>query len=193
MDESLQRFSGILLAGGSSSRMGQDKAFLKFRGAFLYEFNLRILEKFSNDIIISSSNHRFDSLGYLRISDEVPTAGPMGGIYTCLKHIRYDKAIVLACDMPFVSPEIISSLIEVSTSAEVVVPLNFLNKPEPLTAIYSTGIIPVLSDMIQKGNYKMQELLKKVNSKLMYPVGINENTFRNINTESDFRDLEHKG
>jgi molybdenum cofactor guanylyltransferase len=78
------KYSGVLLAGGKSSRMGEDKAFMKFNNRYLFEYSLSVLQHFSENIVISSSDSRFTQLQYNRIEDEIPDLGPLGGIYSCL-------------------------------------------------------------------------------------------------------------
>lgn len=182
-------FSGILLAGGKSERMGSDKAFLKFGNQHLYKYSLAILEMFCNEIIISSSDKRFADTGWKCLKDEIPGKGPIGGLFTCLKEIKNERSIVLPVDLPFVPEELIEILIKNSGNHDITVPYNKDNFPEPLTGIYSRGIIPLITRMLDKGNYKLMDLLTLANTNIIRYPGAHESTWNNINTTDDFAGL----
>lgn len=182
-------FSGILLAGGKSTRMGEDKAFMKYNNRFLYEHSLSVLSVFSEEILISSSNPRFDKTDYSIIPDETPGLGPLGGIYSCLKKIKYNYAIVLPCDLPLISGVIIEKLIIATENSEITIALNHNNLPEPLIGIYSISAIPAMQEMIETNQFKMQELFTRVKTRFVKIPGTNKNTFHNINNPDEFNAL----
>jgi len=184
-----KKHSGILLAGGKSSRMGEDKAFMKYKNRYLYEYGLSILHFFSGDILVSSSDTRFDNQNYSRIEDEIPNLGPLGGIYSCLRKIKNNTAIILPCDLPMITTDIIDLLISQSDGYEITIPLNQNNLPEPLIGIYSTSLIPIIEKMIYSKNYKMQSLLKDSNSNLIKIPELDAKVFNNINSQGDFYSL----
>lgn len=184
-----EKFSGILLAGGKSSRMGEDKAFLKYGGLFLYQYNLKILEHFSDNLIISSSNTAFNQSNYLRVEDDIPGLGPIGGIYSSLKRISYKNAIVLPCDLPFITIDIIDTLIANSHGYEICIAQNMSGQPEPLVGIYSTSILPNMEDLIKKGKYKIRDLLSEVNTNFISFENSPKNTFQNVNYPEDYKSL----
>jgi len=187
------KFSGILLAGGKSSRMGQDKAFMKFGEKFLFEFSLSVLKNFSEDILISSSDQRFDIQGIIRVEDEMPGLGPISGLYTCLPKIKNKSAIILACDLPLISAEVIETLIRNSEGYEITIALNHLDLPEPLIGIYSSSIIPSLENMIKMKNYKLQDLVKTAKTNLIKIPNVSDEIFQNINNQSDYNSLLEEG
>lgn len=184
-----EKYSGILLAGGKSSRMGEDKAFLKYGGLFLYQYNLKILEQFSDNLIVSSSNKAFNQLKYLRVEDETPELGPIGGIYSSLKRIRYSNAIVLPCDLPFITIDIIDELIANSEGYDICIALNNSGQPEPLVGIYSTSILPKMEDLIKNGKYKIRDLLLEVKTNFLSLESTQQNTFQNVNYPEDYKSL----
>ncbi|MCB9014065.1 MAG: molybdenum cofactor guanylyltransferase [Bacteroidales bacterium] len=184
MSENLT-LSGILLAGGKSSRMGTDKAFIPYENRFLYEYSLKILENFCSEIIISSSDNRFKATQYKCYPDEQPGLGPITGLYTCLKRIKNDSALVLPCDLPFINRETVQYLIAQKGSNEITVALNHDQKAEPLVGIYSRSLLPLLEKMIREQNFKMQNLLRIASAKLISIPDVPVNAFRNINTRED--------
>ena len=182
-------YSGILLAGGKSTRMGEDKAFMIYKNRFLYEHSLSVLSVFSEDILISSSNPRFEKSDYRLIPDETSGLGPLGGIYSCLKKIKYNYAIVLPCDLPLISGAIIEKLITASENSEITIALNHNNLPEPLVGIYSISAIPAMQEMIESNQFKMQELFTRVKTRFVKIPRTSKNTFHNINSPDDFNAL----
>jgi len=184
-----RRYSGILLAGGKSSRMGVDKAFLKYGNRYLYEYSLDALNSFAEDILISSSNLLFNASSYRRIDDEIPGLGPIGGLYSCLKKIKYNSAIVLPCDLPLINANIIETLLENSDSYDITVALNHKNLPEPLIGIYSKSVIPLLKNMIEDGHFKILDILAAGKTNFVKFARPLYDNFQNINTRNDFNSL----
>jgi len=189
MKDHPKKYSGILLAGGKSSRMGDDKAFMKYKDRFLYEYSFSILKSFSQDILISSSNTRFNNQDYRCVEDEMPDLGPISGIFSCLKRIKYPSAIVLPCDLPFISVKTVETLLNNSQGYDITVALNHQNFPEPLIGIYSSAIISRLEKMINSGNYKLQNLLKDSKTHFVKIPQISPETFLNINNPEDYNSL----
>jgi len=189
MKDHPKKYSGILLAGGKSSRMGDDKAFMKYKDRFLYEYSFSILKSFSQDILISSSNTRFNNQDYRCVEDEMPDLGPISGIFSCLKRIKYPSAIVLPCDLPFISVKTVETLLNNSQGYDITVALNHQNFPEPLIGIYSSAIISRLEKMINSGNYKLQNLLKDSKTNFVRIPLVSPETFLNINNPEDYNSL----
>jgi molybdenum cofactor guanylyltransferase len=183
------KYSGILLAGGKSTRMGEDKAFLRYGNQFLYEYSLSVLKKICNEIFISTSNPQFVSTNLRIIEDEHTGIGPIGGIYSCLKQIKNKYAIILPCDLPMITLEIIAVLTENLKGNEVVIALNDQNLPEPLIGIYSNSVIPIIEKMIVSNNFKMHDLFNNVKSDFVKIPGATHNIFRNINSPKEFNSL----
>lgn len=184
----MSSISGILLAGGKSSRMGSNKAFLKIKNRDLYEFPLSLLREYCDDIIISAPVDYFNSNDYRIIPDIIPDLGPIGGIYSCLPHIRNEKALVLSCDIPFISKDYCQHLISLYNKQDIIVGLNNDNYPEPLAAIYSVNILGIINQQLEDKNYKMSDLIKNCKAEIfsIQEAGFSRKIFMNINTKEDF-------
>ncbi len=125
-------------AGGKSSRMGQDKALMPFRGVPLVQYGLERLAHLANEIIITTNNpdaYRF--LGVPLYRDIRPDRGTLGGLYTALASATNDLVAVVACDMPFASIPffVAASKLLVTHEADVVIPQTE-HGFEPLHALY---------------------------------------------------------
>lgn len=184
--------SGILMAGGKSRRMGQDKAFLTLKGKELYRYPLEKLEKFCSEIIISANNEKYNQLGYKVVHDEIQNIGPIGGIFSCLKETSNQKALILSCDLPFISDEYIQLLLSGCRSSSICMGTNLQGIPEALISIMDKSILPFLNENISSGIYKMNRLLDHPESCLLSSdllTGIPETNFLNINSPDDYKNI----
>ncbi len=191
-----KKISGILLAGGKSSRMGEDKAFMIYDDKELYRYPLKILEYFCDEIIISSDNMSFNKTNYEVYPDEKPHLGPMGGLNTCLNKIQNNYAIVLSCDTPGIDIESINELVQLTDKQSIIVGFNADKKPEALVGIYNKNCILSINRLINSGNYRMSELLKLEDTyyhKFSYPEAKLRKIFFNINTKEDYKKLMQNG
>ena len=182
--------TGIILAGGKSSRMGRDKGLIDYQGKPLIQYSIDVLKNICKKIFISSSNEKYHFLGYNVIPDEIEGIGPIGGIYSCLKKSKTSLNVVLSCDTPFITEELIFYILSFINGYDVIVPSGSGGVPEPLCGIYHKDIISRVEENINKGSYMMKELLEQVNCKI---ISIPEKTlkrtpdiFKNINYPRDF-------
>ena len=136
--------SGILLAGGASTRMGTDKALLAVGGLALATRVARLLAEACDEVIVASGDgERLGWLGLLQVADSVPSAGPLAGIVAGLERARHPLAAVVAIDMPFASPALLRLLAARWGGEDAVVPVTGRG-PEPLHAVYATAAAPAL-------------------------------------------------
>jgi molybdenum cofactor guanylyltransferase len=181
--------TGIILAGGKSSRMGMEKGLVVFRGQPLIHWSISVLKESCNEILISSNSDCYNYLGFKVVADIFPDIGPMGGIYSCLVQSADDINLVLSCDMPFVTPEIFKLMIAEKGDSKVCVPGHEGEKYEPLCGIYQKSILEEMNVFIQNKNYKLPDLFRQTNAKILYIHKINpslpKNYFLNINRPED--------
>jgi len=181
--------TGIILAGGKSSRMGAEKGLQELCGKPLIHYAIEALSGLCNTIIISSSSDAYHSLGYKVVADVIPGIGPMGGIYSTLQQSKTEENLVLSCDLPFVSEELMSYILENSTGYKVAVPWLGDQHYEPLCGFYHLSILDQISAFIEINNYKLPDLFDEVSiNKLVINSELNfyqENMFLNVNSKHD--------
>ncbi len=103
--------TGIILCGGRSTRMGRQKAFLPYKGKSLIEHNLDMLsEIFSELVLVSNDPAEFEHLSANVLRDILPDRGPIVGILSGLLVSHYEQSFVMACDMPFLTEELIRTI-----------------------------------------------------------------------------------
>jgi molybdopterin-guanine dinucleotide biosynthesis protein A len=182
------QITGIILAGGKSKRMGTDKVLMKLEGEVLLKRAIKLCQTVCASILISSNNPNHSKYGFEIIADEMPDCGPIGGIYSCLRESQTEWNFILSVDSPFVKPEFVSYLVSEIKKSDAVVPIHSKGK-EPLIAMYHKNSLQMTQDMLEMGNFKMQNLLNTINTKFVdsqhwvkkYP-----DLFRNLNRPEDF-------
>lgn len=196
MLKKFNNITGIILAGGKSSRMGSDKGLTLFNNKPLINYVIDVLQPLCEKIIISANNSEYDKFGYDVIKDIVPDSGPMGGIYSALMHSTTDVNIVLSCDSPFVKTQTFEYLLEKYDDTDICVPMQSSGKYEPLCGIYKKSVIPYFKEFIENKNYKIPMVFEIVK---FQEVKITENneffnfqTFRNLNSKEDIKQAEIK-
>ncbi len=182
-------YTGIVLAGGRSSRMGVDKGLIEWQGKRLVEYSLQAMVPFCSEVIISTNNEAYCSFGHNLVKDEFKDIGPMGGLHAGLKATQTDHNIVLSCDMPFVDEEIIRMLLKRSTGFQSVVPV-IDGQSIPVCAYYHKSALDLIEKEIAKGLYKMKLLLHQLKTaELEIKDAVNREKLRNINTLADLEGL----
>jgi molybdopterin-guanine dinucleotide biosynthesis protein A len=181
--------TGIILAGGKSSRMGTEKGLQELCGNPLISYSIQVLSELCSTIIISTSSDVYQSFGYQTMADEIPGIGPMGGLYSALKQSKTEKNLVLSCDLPFVSGKLLSYIIENSEGFQVAVPWQGDQHYEPLCGFYSLSVLDQIKTFIQNRNYKLPDLFETINiNRLVINRELNcyeDNLFLNVNSTHD--------
>src|SRR5579862_800424 len=103
--------NGFVLAGGQSTRMGADKAFLQLNGHTLLERALQTVSAVASAVWILGGREKFGVFGNV-IEDEFPDHGPLGGIHAALRASHADLNLILAVDMPFVDARFLEYLVQ---------------------------------------------------------------------------------
>ena len=186
--------SCIVLAGGKSLRLGQDKVLETIGNKSLLERAVFQLDSFNSDIIIvTAAKQSFPRLtGYPRlriVTDTYPDKGPLGGIYTGLAASDSFYNLVVACDMPFLNQALLDYMIQLSANFDLVVP-RLGDMVEPLHAVYSKGCLAPMERLLRQGRLGVRELFTLVKIRYVEADEINRFdpehlSFFNINTEAD--------
>jgi len=151
--------AGILLAGGQSSRMGQEKGLVEFRGQPLIQYGIDLLSAYSCKLLISTSNPAYRSFGFELVADEIGSSGPAAGIAAALKKSPSAWNIVLACDLPFLEMELIDQLLSAKEDYQAVVPVH-QGKIEPLSALYHRDLAEHFDASLANGTRALYKILQ---------------------------------
>ncbi len=191
--------SFIILAGGRSSRLGEDKCSLILAGEGLLQRVIKPLEQLGDEIILVLSPGQLEPPPLLRAKvkiafDLLPGKGPLIGIYSGLKASKDPRSLVVGCDMPFLNTGLLDYLIQLSPGFELVIP-RIEDKVEPLHAVYSKTCLSAIEYLFQRGIFKVSALLDLVKVRYVEQNEIDKFdpehlSFFNINTQSDLKKAE---
>ncbi len=202
-DNDNERIQGFVLAGGASSRMGQDKAHLCVGGKRFFERAAAALCPICLGPVSVVGGTRAD-LAFQTGSDvefipdlneirgtELPQA-PIVGLYTALTYAKMPWIAVLACDLPFVTGDLMIRLAGYrADEIDAIVPLQPDANPQPLCTIYNREkCLPVVKNMIEKGELKMRKVVSTLHSRFvdfdeLADLSGSDNFFFNVNNPAD--------
>ena len=128
--------TGIILAGGKSSRMGTDKSFLSLKGKPFVQYSIDALKPLVSEIIIVSDNEAYNGFGLKRVNDIIKNAGPVSGIYSGLEASTTEYNLILSCDIPLINSEILEKLINAIDDCSEIIQIESNCKTMPLIALY---------------------------------------------------------
>lgn len=153
--------TALILAGGESRRMGQDKANLILGEKTLLQRVSLIVQPLFHDLIVSVREPRANC-ALLQVCDPPLHSGPLAGLAAGLEKAETPWVFAIACDMPFITPALIECLAEFRKGFEAVVPV-VQGYPQPLSAYYSTGSLNKLHQILENsGKHSLRELLDKL-------------------------------
>lgn len=182
--------TGIVLAGGNSSRMGTDKALLMLRGKPLIQYAVEVLRKVCEYVVISSNRTDYEFTGCETWPDIFPQQAPMIGIYSCLKRSGSDINVVLSCDMPLADPRLFDILLAYSGQHDIILPVHGDDCIEPLCGIYNRSVLSGFKESINLHHFGLLRYLKSSEFKAVEVNPgkdfNNPNMFVNVNTINDF-------
>jgi Molybdopterin-guanine dinucleotide biosynthesis protein A len=192
------KFTGFVLAGGKSSRMGKDKAFLKIGGETFLERAAKKIAPFGETKIVINPNQaeKFKSLfpSFEFIFDVHTERGALGGIHAGLRECRTQLAVFLAVDLPLITNEILEKLTSEAVESKefsAVVPIQKDGRPQPLCAVYRTSeCLPAAEQLLtKKTSASMRDFLELIKVKF---VKLNDGAdiFFNVNSPPDFAAIE---
>ena len=188
--------SGYVLVGGSSRRLGQDKALLEVGGMTLVERAVQTLQELDLDVrVVCGSEDQARLIKSPAILDRTPGQGPVMGIWSALQHSDHQNNCFLCCDMPFLPSKLLRRLWSLKRGFHVVVP-DQEGRIQPLCGIYSRQCRGVLGDQLRRGVLSILDVLKsgrlKVNVVAAQELDIDAHTFLNINDRASLRALQEQ-
>jgi molybdopterin-guanine dinucleotide biosynthesis protein A len=187
--------TGVILAGGSSERYGQNKAFLEIRGMRLIDLVAgQMRNTFKRVILVTNEKKPYEYLGIPMVEDLIKGLGPLGGIYTGLMSISDEAGFFVACDMPFINEELVRYMVDIRDNHAAVVP-SVANEIEPLHAIYSQSCLRPIRDLIdsklrQIRLFYRQVGVRYVKEREIRRFGAPRRAFLNINTVDELAKID---
>jgi len=182
---------GFVTAGGRSSRMGRDKAWLEIDGRPMIQHVVEALLQITPTVSIIANSPEYDRLGLPVFADQNPGIGPLEAIRVALAASLAPCVLLVACDLPFVTAEFLDFLLSRVEGHQAVAPLNSDGQLEPLCAIYSADALEPVTELIRSGERKVSRLFDRVRARLIPFQDFGrlagaERFFINVNTPEDY-------
>jgi molybdopterin-guanine dinucleotide biosynthesis protein A len=188
---SVNDLSVFILAGGKSSRMGKDKAFLHVGNESLLNRALQLAERIAENVYVVGDRDKFSGFDCAVVEDIYRDRGPLGGIHAALSTTNSDLNLVLAVDMPLVSGEFLAFLVNQArqSGATITVP-NAGGNVQPLCTVYRKQFAAIAEQSLRAGNNKIDPLFQRVTCRIIVEheltqAGFSTDMFRNVNTPDD--------
>lgn len=187
----MEQATAVILAGGKSSRMGEDKSLIRLGGFTLLERLASQLRPLVAEVLISSNepaSHSF--LGLPLVPDERPDCGPVMGILSCLSAARFEKVFFTPCDVPDLPETFIRDLLNRSQSCDLVMAMDARGRYEPLLAVYSRRLILPLRQLVAAGERRVVSLLGLPGIRAEFVSLAGQDWYLNLNSPEDLRKLK---
>jgi len=187
--------AGFVLAGGRSSRMGRDKAFLELRGQTLLARALSLAGTVADQVRIVGASGSFLAHGGV-VEDVFPGRGPLGGIHAALLCSAAELNLMLAVDLPAVEPRFLAYLVNAATESSAVVTLaHAAGCWQPLCAVYRREFTTVAEQSLREGSNRIDTLLVRVETRVIAEeelegTGFSATMFHNLNTPEELERAE---
>jgi molybdopterin-guanine dinucleotide biosynthesis protein A len=184
--------TGVLLAGGKSRRMGEDKRYLVVGEQTLLERGLGVLRSMFHEVlvVIAQDSAPLDIDARI-VRDLVLDCGSLGGIYTGLTQATTQYIFAVACDMPFLNQAVITQFTNRRDTADIVM-ARLATRLHPMHALYGKGCLPAMEQMIVARQLKIQELVSHASLRVQYvteadllSIDPSWRSFHNVNTPED--------
>lgn len=184
------KITGIILAGGKNSRMGQNKALVKWRGKRLVDWVFEAIYPLCSRIILSSNEIIPISEDVQIVKDIHPNIGPAGGIESGLFHSRTKKNIIISCDTPLLSSAFFRYILNKHNDFEISIPIHDgIN--EPMIGIYNKSVLSNFQEYISRGINKPPAIIRssyyqeiEINDKMNF---YTSDMFLNLNSPEDLK------
>ncbi len=149
--EKIPGITGVILAGGESRRMGCDKSLLPLEGArFIEHIHRKLATLFDEVVLVTNSPGLYGEIDCRKVPDIYYRQGALAGIHSGLCHAENERAFVVACDMPYLSSEVIREICTAADGADVVVPRTDYGL-EPLHALYHKNCLQPMEAVLDEG------------------------------------------
>ena len=189
--------TGFITAGGKSSRMGEDKAWLELGGRAMIEHVIAAVAPVVNEVAIIANSPEYQRLGFNVFADLNPGFGPLEAIRTALTNAPTSHIILLGCDLPFVTADLFTFLVGIPGDHCATVPVGADGKLEPLCAIYCKKALTPVTDLLNNGERKTSLLFDRVSTRIVLFDELKhledaELFFENVNTPEDYARARQK-
>ncbi len=180
------KLSAYILCGGKSSRMGEEKGLVEFRGKSFVQWILEAVYPLAPNPVLVTKNPAYQSFQLEMIPDLIEDKGPVGGIFTALRHAETESVLVLSCDIPKITTEVLIHLAEKSRQEPR--KITFLSDGKndyPLIGIYPKSHLTSFGESISKNELKLRRLVESLPHQRVELNPRSIQSLQNINTQAE--------
>ncbi|HUV89175.1 MAG TPA: molybdenum cofactor guanylyltransferase [Anaerolineae bacterium] len=187
--------TGIVLAGGSSRRMGRDKAFLELDGRPLIAHVVECVARVCAEVLVVASNVQpYAGLGARLVEDRFRGVGVLGGLHAGLEAAAHELALAVGCDMPFLNPALLRAFAGWAEGFDVAV-LRQGEQVEPLHGAYRRTCLPAMEAAIRANQRRIVSFFPQVRVRYVAPEEVTPfdpglRSFRNVNTPEEWEAVQ---
>jgi FdhD protein len=190
-ERKIKGVSGVILAGGKSSRMGSNKALLPYKGGrFIEAIHRQLAEIFEEVLLVTNNPEQYEFLPCRKVADLFPGAGALAGIHSGLYHSANQAIFAVACDMPYLNNDLVRHLAERADGGSVIIPEGPAGL-EPLHAVYGKGCLGAIEETLMAGEKRIMSFFDRVsivriNTEQIAGFDPSFTSFCNINTPEEY-------
>jgi molybdopterin-guanine dinucleotide biosynthesis protein A len=184
--------TAFILAGGLSSRMGEDKAFLEMGGRLLIDHAMRRLKVFNCDIFIVGPKEKFNAFGRI-LEDHYPNAGPLAGIHSALTRTESIFNLITPVDMPLLTSTFLEALVEKAEASDVdAVITKTVDGLQPLCGVYRKTFFKTADAALKQKKHRIDAAVMSGSHEIFdaKAAGFPLEIFLNANTPADLKAAE---
>jgi molybdopterin-guanine dinucleotide biosynthesis protein A len=181
----------LVLAGGESRRMGRTKAWLEVGDTTLVRWIIDRLAPGFSEVMVSFADPEQvrELIPYRVVFDRKPSAGPLAGLEAGLSAARNEVAFAIACDMPYVTRELVEMAVAASHGCDAAIP-RIDRRPEPACAAYRRSALPAITAALDAGRYRASDLAEQLD--VAWLEGLDPDLFRSLNGPDDYERFRHE-
>ncbi len=189
------RLSAVILAGGQSRRMGQDKALLEIAGTTLLARTVKTVQQLTDDVlVVGRTELTADCPSVRTVTDALPGMGPLAGLCTGLEHVSGTLAVCVGCDYPSLRAEALAGLARLVTGWEAAVPV-VAGRGQFTHALYQRSILPLLQAEVDAGELSIRAAMRTVRVRWvaedeMRALDPSLGSLRSVNTPAEWHEAQ---
>jgi molybdopterin-guanine dinucleotide biosynthesis protein A len=184
-------YTAYILAGGKSQRMGTDKGLLMLNGkTFVRHICDALMPIVGENIVIVSANADYDFLGHTRIEDLIDDKGPVGGIYTALKHSKTKFNFVLSVDAPLVSTDLLQWLVKNHEDSYMMTQVQVGDNASPLIAVYDRSCKAAFGEHMAGKQLMLRKVVEDLTHQTLVVPEKWSKQVQNINTPEEYKKIQ---
>src|SRR5262245_5944493 len=192
-----QAITGVILAGGQSTRMGQNKALMSLGGKRLVDRVAEVMRAVFRDLLmVTNTPEVYADLGLPMVGDVWPEKGSLGGVYSAIYHVTTPDCLVVACDMPYLNAAVLRYLITQIADYDVIIP-DVLDELQTLHAIYSKSCLQPIERRLEAHRLRIVGFFPDVRVRTVTASELQVYdpellAFQNLNTPEEFQAAEQR-